>query len=101
MVRADKDCSPFAAGLADPPAHGGGSLHLQVHVLGAGLNGPFQDIGSLRLFAEAAGGNKRYVGLGEQQIHVLVLQGAAVQADLGHLEAGKKVQDLGQFLILY
>ena len=101
VVGADEHGAVFLAGLADAAADGCGCLHLQVHVLGAGLDGPLEDLGGLGLFAQAAGGDEGDVGLAEEGVDVLVLQGAAVQADLGHLQVLQQGLDVGEFLILY
>ena len=101
MVRADEHGPPFAAGFADAPAHGGGCLHLQVYVFGAGLDGPLQDLRSLRFLGQSAGGDERHVRVGEQTFQIFAVQGAAVQADFGHFQLRQQIQDLLQFLILY
>ena len=86
VVGTDEHGAVGAAGFPDAPADGSGGLHLQVYILGAGLDGVFQDFRGLAFLGQAAGGDERDVGLAEEQVHFLFLQGAAVQADFGHFQ---------------
>ena len=95
MIGADEHSAPFAAGFADAPANSSRGFHLQVYVLGARLNSLLQDVRSLLLLVQTAGGNERYVRFAEQQIYVLFLQGAAVQADFGHFQLPEQRLNLG------
>ena len=101
MVGTDEDGSAGAAGLPDAPSHGGGRLHFQVHVLGAGQDGPLQDGRCLGFLFQPAGGDEGHVALAEQKVDVFLFQSTAVQADFGHLQLLQQRLDLGQFLILY
>ena len=100
VVGADEHGAAGTAGLADAATHGGGRLHLQVHVLGAGPDGFLQDFRGLGFFAQAAGGDERHVRVFEQLLHLVIVQGATVQADFRHLHRLQQFQDFRQFLIL-
>ena len=103
VVRADEHRAVLPAGLPDAAADGCRRLHFQVHILGTGLYSPLQQLRRLGFFTQTTGGYERHIGGREQQIYILVLQGAAVQPDFGHLHgtAVQDIQDFLQFLMLY
>ena len=100
MIGTDEYGSVFPAGLADAAAHCGRGLHFQVCIFGAGPDGHFQQFRGLGLLAHAAGGYERNVRILEQLLYLVILQGAAVQADFGHLYGLQNLLNLLEVFIL-
>ena len=94
MVGPYEHRAPFFAGLPYAAANGGGGLHLEVHVLCAGLDCALKYGGSVGIFGHAACGYERDVGLGEEGVYFFVREGAAVQADFRHLQPLQKFLNL-------